>query len=225
MAHVEDSGRARPPGTRQVEERSERGAEGNAGRAGHSADSVRTVRGLVRQSLRAGWADGLVCASAMAAVGPLLGLLWAASAPRLDIGSVLAGSSAELDVQSGIDVYFGLVTAVAGVVGGFVAFWRAADAGWPAPVGLATGGFTGALLAGWVGHRVRSPGLLDALPADANTLVVDLVDMRVRAGGLYLVYPITALVVLTLLIWVASVRERDRGASPPDDLKISSGTG
>jgi hypothetical protein len=142
----------------------------------------------------------------MLAVGPLLGLLWAATAPRLDVSLVLAGSSAELGVQSGVDAYFGFICAVAGVIGGVIAFWRAADAGWPVPTGLAVGGFGGALLAGWVGHRVRSPGLLDALPPDAAPVVVDLVDMRVRAAGLYLVYPVTALAVLALLIWITSVR-------------------
>jgi hypothetical protein len=156
----------------------------------------------------------------MVAVGPLLGLVWAATAPKLDVASVLAGSSAELGVQSGIDVYFGLITAVAGVVAGLLTFWRAADAGWPVPAGLAAGGCAGALLAGWVGHRIRSPGLLDALPADANAVVIDLVDMRVRADGLYLAYPTAALVVLALLIWVSSMRGRIRDTSP-DDLTTS----
>jgi hypothetical protein len=159
----------------------------------------------------------------MVAVGPLLGLLWAATAPKLDVAAVVAGHTAELGVQSEIDIYFGLVTAVAGVVGGLLAFWRAADAGWPVPAGLAAGGCAGALLAGWVGHRVRSPGLLDALPAGADPVVVDLVDMRVRAGGLYLAYPTAALVVLALLIWVSSMRGHIRETSP-DDLTTSSDT-
>jgi hypothetical protein len=119
---------------------------------------------------------------------------------------VLAGSSAELDVQSGIDAYFAFITAVAGAIGGLVAFWRAADSGWPVPVGLAAGGFGGALLAGWVGHLVRSPGLMRALPPGTDKVVVDIVDMQVRATGLYLVFPVTALAVLAVLIWATSVR-------------------
>jgi hypothetical protein len=171
--------------------------------------------------LRTGWTSGLVCAAAMLAVGPLLGLLWASTAPRLDVSMVVAGSSAELVVQSGIDAYFGFICAVAGAIGGVIAFWRAADAGWPVPAGLAIGGFGGSLLAGWVGHRMRSPGLLDALPPDVAPILVDLVDMRVRAAGLYLVYPTTALAVLALLIWITSVRPAPAGHADPERERSS----
>jgi hypothetical protein len=217
VTQVEGDGPAQHRASAQVDDRdgqAERSAADLA-RAGRPGDALRVVIRRAWPGLRGGGGDGLACAAAMAAVGPLLGLLWAATAPKLDVAAVLGGSSAELDVQSGVDAYFGLIAAVAGVVGGVLAFWRGADAGWPVPAGLAVGGLAGAALAGQVGHMVRSPQLLEALPsvASSNDVVVGLVDMRVRSGGLYLVYPVTALAVLALLIWATATFTRGRLSS------------
>ncbi|WP_242423620.1 hypothetical protein [Frankia sp. EI5c] len=144
---------------------------------------------------------GGLCCLAMIVVGPLLGLLWEACAPRLDIDAVLSGATSVFGVQSTVDAYFAMICAVAGVVGGFVAFWRAADAGWPVPLGLGAGGTAGALLAGWVGHLRRAGEVRAALPPNATDLLRDLAEFHVRATGLYLVLPGTALLVLTLALW------------------------
>ncbi|MCL9757940.1 hypothetical protein [Frankia sp. AiPa1] len=141
-----------------------------------------------------------------------LGLLWAAAAPHLNMAGVLAGNESAFAVQSDIDARFGLICAVAGVIGGGVALWRARDAGWPVPLGLAAGGLGGALITGWIGHLRRSAGALHGLPANASSVLVDLVDVRVRAHGLYLVMPVAALAVFALGLWLAS-------------LKVSSGWG
>ncbi|MCM3883783.1 hypothetical protein [Frankia sp. R82] len=154
---------------------------------------------------RAGYLAGLICAVAMAVVGFPLGLLWAVAAPKLNLDGALAGNESAFAVQSDIDARFGLICLVAGVIGGAVALWRARDAGWPVPLGLAVGGAGGALVAGWIGHLRRSPGALHGLPANASSVLVDLVDVRVRAHGLYLVLPVTALMVFGIGLWLGSL--------------------
>jgi hypothetical protein len=170
-------------------------------RAGTDPATARSYFGLRRHHLA-----GLVCALAMVAAGPVLGLIWAALAPRLDVAAGIGGSEIAFSVQSDIDAYFAAVCAVAGLIGGALACWRAASAGWPVPVGLALGGLGGSLLAGLVGHLRRSPQVLKALPDNAGPVVTDIVDMKVRSTGLYLVLPVSALLVLTVLLWLSSLR-------------------
>ncbi|CUU59471.1 hypothetical protein Ga0074812_12841 [Parafrankia irregularis] len=153
------------------------------------------------QSMRARLLAGAVCALAMVVVGPLLGLLWAACAPHLDVAAVLAGAMSVFSVQSTVDAYFAMICAVAGVIGGLVTYWRAADVGWPVAVGLGAGGVAGSLLAGEVGRLRRSDAALDSLPPNATDLLRDLADFHVRATGLYLVLPGVALLVLALALW------------------------
>jgi hypothetical protein len=149
---------------------------------------------------------GLLCALAMVTAGPVLGLIWAAAAPRLDVAAAIGGSEMAFGVQSDIDAYFGALCAAAGIIGGALAFWRAADAGWPVPAGLALGGLGGSLLAGLVGHLRRSPQVLKALPDNAGPVITEIVDMKVRSTGLYLVLPLSALLVLAVLLWLSSLR-------------------
>lgn len=164
---------------------------------------------------------GLICALAMVVAGCLQGLLWAAAAPRFDVAAGLTGAESAFAVQSSVDAYFGLICLVGGIVGGVVAFWRAADAGWPVPAGLTLGGIGGSLLAGWDGRLLRSGNLLDALPDDASALVIELVDFKVRTGALYLVMPGAAVFVLALLLWAttgpAGGRRRVRERADPTD--------
>ncbi len=162
---------------------------------------------------------GLICAVAMAVVGFPLGLLWAAVAPHLDITGALHGNEPAFAVQSDIDARFAMICAIAGLVGGLLAFWRARDAGFPVPLGLAAGGTGGALIAGWIGHLRRSPDLLHSLPPNASPVLVDLVDLRVRAHGLYLVMPVVALGAFAIGLWATSRpsrRPRADGSQPPD---------
>lgn len=160
---------------------------------------------------------GLWCLLGALLAGPVIGLVWAATSPRLDVAAVRAGSSAALDVQSTIDVCFGLTCAAFGVVAGLLAFWRWSDAGWPVPAGLAIGGLGGSLLAGRIGHELRSGSVLHRLPPEANQVIVGLVDVRVRAEGLYLVFPTVTLVVLAAAIWISQIRARGRNIPAPAD--------
>lgn len=162
---------------------------------------------------RADIVAGLVSFAATAVAGAPLGLLWAVSTPRLDVPAVLAGSEAAFTTQVAIDVRFGLLSAVFGLVAGLVAWWRGRGGGWPVPLALATGGLTGALLAGWVGHLRRSHEVLSQLPR-ANDLAAQLVDFQVRAHGLYVGYPLAAVVIFAGLTWVTTRGER-APAPPP----------
>ncbi|ONH30473.1 hypothetical protein [Pseudofrankia asymbiotica] len=165
---------------------------------------------FVRLYRRPGVRAGIVCLLALAAAGPLLGLLWAAAAPHLDVAASISGSENAFTTQADIDATFGFICLGAGIAAGVLARLRAADAGWPVPVGLTAGGFAGSLLAGWIGHLVRSPGVLDQLPPNAGSYVISLVDMRVRSTGLYLVLPLTALLVLALSLWLPAPWPRGR---------------
>ncbi|ADP80432.1 hypothetical protein [Pseudofrankia inefficax] len=158
---------------------------------------------------------GLVFLLGLTAAGPLLGLLWAAVAPRLDVAAGISGSETAFTAQADIDATFGFICLGAGVVAGVLARWRAADGGWPVPAALAGGGFAGSLLAGWIGHLVRSPGVLRKLPPHAPAYVAGLVDFKVRATGLYLVLPVTALLVLAFALWLPTALVRRANVPPP----------
>ncbi|WP_018635030.1 hypothetical protein [Parafrankia elaeagni] len=172
------------------------------------AAAVGTPAPLEWERTRARLLAGLACALAMVVAGPLLGLLWAATAPRLDVAAALAGAMSVFGAQSTTDLYFALICAVAGVVGGLIAGWRAAGAGWPVPVGLAAGGVVGSLLAGWTGQQRRSGEVLDSLPPNATALLRDLAEFHVRATGLYLVLPGMAVLVLALFLWAGGTTLR-----------------
>ncbi|SBW25635.1 hypothetical protein [Protofrankia symbiont of Coriaria ruscifolia] len=146
---------------------------------------------------------GLVCAVAMAAAGLPLGLLWAATAPGLNVRAVLAGSEVAFDAQAGVDVYFAMICAVGGLAGGVLGFWRGRDGGWPVPAGLALGGIGGSLLASWIGHVLRSARAVSQLPEGTGSLVVQLVEFRLRSPGFLLVLPAASLFVLSVLNWLS----------------------
>jgi len=173
------------------------------------------VRDLTLRDLRA----GLVFLLALTVAGPLLGLLWAAIAPRLDVAAGISGSETAFSAQADIDATFGFICLGTGLIAGVAARWRAADGGWPVPVGIAAGGLAGSLLAGWIGHLVRSPGALRQLPPHAPAYVAGLVDFKVRATGLYVVLPATALVVLAVALWLPAALTR-RGDAPGEPADV-----
>ncbi|MBL7500380.1 hypothetical protein I6A84_13200 [Frankia sp. CNm7] len=199
------------------------GFGGHAGPGGTATDA-RGHRAHRRLPVFLGHLDpglraGLVCLLGLTLAGPLLGLLWAAVSPRLDLTAAISGSETAFAAQGDIDATFGFICLGAGVVAGLLARWRAADAGWPVPVALGLGGGAGSLIAGAVGHAIRSPDVLDKLPDGANDYVIDLVDMKVRAPGLYLVLPVVALLVLALTLWLPAPWPPRRRASrtPPEE--------
>jgi hypothetical protein len=138
----------------------------------------------------------VVAGGVMLLAGVPLGLLWGATVGTVDVADLLANSSeTALEVQPAADARFALIAAVFGLVAGLIAGWRGRKAGWPLPVGLVLGGVGGSLLAAQIGHLLKSQSVLDKIPANANPLVRELVDVMVRADGVHVVFPFVAALV------------------------------
>jgi hypothetical protein len=151
---------------------------------------------------------GVVAAAVMLVAGVPLGLLWGATAPRVDVADLLNNSAeTALEAQPAADARFALLAAIFGLVAGLIAVWRGRRAGWPLPVGLALGGLGGSLIAGQVGHLLQSDKALRAVPPTANPLVRDLVDVGIRADGVHAVYPFVALAVFLVLVLLTTRAE------------------
>ncbi len=167
-------------------------------RQGKRSTTLPTRRDLV---LAAGVAVG------MAVAGALLGLLWSVTAPKVDVTAAFKGSEAAFDAQGGVDVLFAFLSALFGLALGFLVGWRARHASWPLAVGLAVGGLGGSLIAGVVGHAMRSSDVLKELPPDTSQHGRDLFDFAVRAHGFYFVLPAAALFAYLLVVFFATKPE------------------
>jgi hypothetical protein len=144
---------------------------------------------------------GVVAAAVMLVAGIPLGLLWGATAPKVDVADLLNNSAeTALEAQPAADARFALIAAVFGIVAGLFAVWRGRRAGWPLPVGLLLGGLGGSLIAGQVGHLLESDKVLKQVPATANPLLRQVVDVGVRADGVHAAYPLLALLVFLVLV-------------------------
>jgi hypothetical protein len=155
----------------------------------------------------------LVVAVSLVVAGGPLGLLWAATSPRLDVKAALAGSEAAFDAQAGIDVHFALLALIFGVVAGALVGWRGRRSSWPVPLALAVGGVGGSLIAAQIGHLRESSRVLDQLPENIRGSVSNIVDFVLRSHGYHVVFPVAAL--LTYLIIVVATT-RSEPASLPD---------
>jgi hypothetical protein len=147
----------------------------------------------------------LVVAVSLVVAGVPLGLLWAATSPKLDVKAVLGGSEAAFDTQAGIDVHFALLALIFGVVAGAVVGWRCRRGSWLLPLALGIGGVGGSLLAAQIGHLRESSRVLDQLPENIRSNVSNIVDFTLRSHGYHVVYPVAALITY-LLIVVATTR-------------------
>lgn len=144
---------------------------------------------------------GIVAAAVMLVAGVPLGLLWGATTRTVDVADLLNNSAeTALEAQPAADARFAVIAAVFGVVAGAIAVWRGRRAGWPLPVGLLLGGLGGSLIAGQVGHLLKSDSVLKTVPANANPIVRQVVDVGVRAHGVYAAYPFVALLVFLALV-------------------------
>jgi hypothetical protein len=139
----------------------------------------------------------LVVAALVTMAGAVMGLIWSATAPKLSLPAVVAGSEATFKSQIGADGRFLFLGIVAGVVcaGAVVAF---GERGPGAVVGLAVGGVLAALVANRVGIVAQHDATMSALRSlglPHTDHVLDLVGFRVRAQGVLLAWPVAALVV------------------------------
>lgn len=131
-----------------------------------------------------------------AVAGAPLGWIWAHTADRVDVQAVLSDNESAFSRQTGVDLWFALLSLIAGLLIGAVVWWLSRPADWPVPLGLAIGATGGALLAGAIGRAINSG--IPGLPHDATDLAKVLLRFQVRAPGWYVVYPAVALIVMLI---------------------------
>jgi hypothetical protein len=129
-----------------------------------------------------------------AVAGAPLGWIWAHTADRVDVQAVLSDNESAFSRQTGVDLWFALLSLIAGLLIGALVWWLSRPADWPVPLGLAVGTTGGALIAGAVGRAINST--IPGLPHEATDLARVLLRFQVRAPGWYVVYPAVALIVL-----------------------------
>jgi hypothetical protein len=142
--------------------------------------------------------SALVVAIALVVVGVPMGIIWAATTPKLNVKQALAGSEAAFNVQGGADAHFALLALIFGVLAGALVGWWGRRGSWTLPVALAIGGVGGSLVAAQVGHLRGSSRVLDQVPQDIRGRVSNVVDFVLRSHGFHVVFPVAAL--LTYLI-------------------------
>ncbi len=157
-----------------------------------------TSYAVVATARPSAWHDafaGVLAAVVTVLVGAPVGLLWAAVAPRVDV--VVDGDQVQL-VEPGssafiaTDGFFLLAVALAGVVGGVLA-WRLAHPHGPAVVvGLTLGGLAAAYVAMVVGEQVGLAEVQQAVQAGQQGALE--LSVRLRAGEAVVGWPVGALV-------------------------------
>jgi hypothetical protein len=150
----------------------------------------------------------LVTTALVAIAGAVVGLIWSATAPKLSIRELAAGSEATFKSQVGADARFLLLSIIAGIVCAAIVL-AFGQRGPGAVLGLAVGGVLAALVANRVGVVAQHDATLSTLKSLGlahSARVLDLVGFRVRAQGVLLAWAIAALVVhgLTTLIHPSS---------------------
>lgn len=159
--------------------------------------------------------DFLLVAVYVVLSGPVVGLLWSASGPKLDLLRALRGSGQAWRAEVGADVHFGLWCLAAGAVCGAVVVLLRMDG--PAVIaGLAAGGLGAAFVADRVGYLLNRGDTLDFLHSRSVSLHVLTHDygidpfFKLRALGVVVAWPMAALVV-----YVSALAVRDRARSLP----------
>jgi hypothetical protein len=162
----------------------------------------------------------VVVGVALIIAGAPLGLLWAATAPKINVLAALSGSEAAFDTQAGIDVHFAFLALIFGVVIGALVGWRGRRASWPLAVALAVGGLGGSLLGAQIGHLKQSDEVLRQLPHSVTGHGRDLLDFTLRAHGFSFVLPAAALLVYFLIVLLATRRDRPRLPETPEPSRF-----
>jgi hypothetical protein len=163
-----------------------------------------------RQELR----DFLLIVTYVILTGPIVGLLWSAASPKLDLFRALGGSGGAWRAEAGADVHFGLLCVAAGAVCAAVAVLLRMD-GPGVIAGLAAGGLGAAFVADRVGYLVNRGDTLDLLRSRSvslQTLAHYGIDpfFKVRALGVVVAWPMAA-----LIVYVTAVAIRDGARSLP----------
>ena len=152
---------------------------------------------------------GLIVAAYAILLGPVVGLVWAALAPKVSIASLRAGSGVTFQAQIGADAWFLLV---GGVAGALIVLVAVVFAGEPGP-GVTGGAAIGGLVAAFVADRV---GYLSQLSSTKHALlgahpggdVISEIDFRIRALGVLTVWPLASLLVVGVVIAIYASSRR-----------------
>jgi hypothetical protein len=148
---------------------------------------------------------GLVTAYSLL-LGGAVGLIWPRLAPHVQLVEAINGSEAATKALLGDDMWLALLGVLAGVLSVTVLSVLARDAGsGPGGIlGLAVGGVLGSLVAAHVGHLVQHPHVVSALRAayphlDRHqvTTILGYFDFRVRANGVLVAWPVSAVILAT----------------------------
>jgi len=143
--------------------------------------------------------------------GAVAGLLWDGVAPKLSFPALAASADQTFRPHIGADVWFLLVTVLAGVVTATALCVAVRRPGPGAAVALGVGGLLGALVAdrvGFVAERHAAVTGLHSIGFPATGDLVTQVDFRVHALGVIAGWPLAALAVLGIFIGIDALVRR-----------------
>ena len=167
------------------------------------------------------WPDvraGLLTVAVTVLVGAPVGLLWAAVAPRVVVevdGDDVQVVDAYRDGFIAVDAWFFAAVAVAGLVGGVLAWWLGRAHGPGVVLGLAVGGLAAAWIASRVGGEVDRASVRQLVEAGVPGRYE--LAAQLRSTSALLVWPLASLLA-HLSLSVAT-----RPAAAPADPELSSG--
>jgi hypothetical protein len=154
--------------------------------------------------------DAALTAIVVTLIGPVVGLLWAAVAPKLSVAGLVRGSEAPFRAQIGADAWFLLLAVLAGAACGLVAgLLRRHGPG--VVLGLGLGGVAASFVADRVGYLADRPDALTKLHAVGVTLAglrhanID-PFLRVRGLGVALAWSMAAVVVHAIVVAASKPR-------------------
>ena len=158
--------------------------------------------------------DFLLVTTYVLLAGPIVGLIWSAAGPKVDLVRALGGSGGAWRSEVGADVHFALLGIAAGVIcAALVVACRRDGPG--AIAGLAVGGIGAAFVADRVGYLVNRRDTLNLL--HAHNVPLSLLDkfgidpfFKVRALGVVIAWPMAAIAIFMLVVAM-----RDRARSLP----------
>ncbi|MBV9096643.1 MAG: hypothetical protein JO079_01175 [Frankiaceae bacterium] len=143
--------------------------------------------------------------------GAVAGLLWDSVAPKLSFQALAANADQTFRPHIGADVWFLLVTVLAGVVTATLLCVAVRRPGPGAAVALGVGGLLGALVAdrvGFIAERHAAVAGLRSIGFPPTGGLVTQVDFRVHALGVIVGWPLAALAVLGIFIAIEALVRR-----------------
>jgi hypothetical protein len=164
-------------------------------------------------------------------LGSVVGVLWHAVAPRLNVVSALKDTTVGMKPLIGQDVWLGLLGLMAGVV--CVALLRVVAGGQAdgpgAQIGLAAGGLLGMLVAERVGHLIglhafdastatAVRALLPNVSQQGIRYVIGLIDLKVRTRAVLFGWPIVSVLLNVIIVAM-------RRPIPPTRVVVSAYSG